>query len=72
MQGSGRFCIRFSVFLYRRPYDQLINSIAYSNRKVRLMGFLPGITTPGGITHQAIEDISGHARHSQYDDPRMR
>jgi transketolase len=22
------------------------------------MGFLPGITTPGGITHQAIEDIA--------------
>jgi transketolase len=58
MQGYRPFIHTFSVFLYRRPYDQLINSIAYSNRKVRLMGFLPGITTPGGITHQAIEDIS--------------
>ncbi|MBJ6135391.1 transketolase [Ochrobactrum sp. Q0168] len=58
MQGYRPFIHTFSVFLYRRPYDQLINSIAYSNRKVRLMGFLPGITTPGGITHQAIEDIA--------------
>ena len=58
MQGFRPFLHTFSVFLYRRPYDQLINSIAYSNRRVRLMGFLPGITTPGGITHQAIEDIS--------------
>lgn len=58
MQGFRPFLHTFSVFLYRRPYDQLINSIAYSNRKVRLMGFLPGITTPGGITHQAIEDIA--------------
>ena len=58
MQGYRPFIHTFAVFLYRRPYDQLINSIAYSNRKVRLMGFLPGITTPGGITHQAIEDIS--------------
>ncbi|MDH0368680.1 transketolase family protein [Brucella anthropi] len=58
MQGFRPFIHTFSVFLYRRPYDQLINSIAYSNRKVRLMGFLPGITTPGGITHQAIEDIA--------------
>ncbi|KQV16323.1 transketolase [Rhizobium sp. Root1203] len=58
MQGYRPFIHTFSVFLYRRPYDQLINSIAYSNRKVRMMGFLPGITTPGGITHQAIEDIS--------------
>ncbi|QFY63761.1 transketolase (plasmid) [Rhizobium grahamii] len=58
MQGYRPFIHTFSVFLYRRPYDQLINSIAYSNRRVRLMGFLPGITTPGGITHQAIEDIA--------------
>lgn len=58
MQGLRPFVHSFGVFLYRRPYDQLINSIAYSNRKVRLMGFLPGITTPGGITHQAIEDIA--------------
>ncbi len=58
MQGYRPFIHTFSVFLYRRPYDQLINSIAYSNRKVRMMGFLPGITTPGGITHQAIEDIA--------------
>jgi transketolase len=58
MEGFRPFLHTFSVFLYRRPYDQLINSIAYSNRKVRLMGFLPGITTPGGITHQAIEDVA--------------
>ena len=58
MEGFRPFFHTFSVFLYRRPYDQLVNSIAYSNRKVRLMGFLPGITTPGGITHQAIEDIA--------------
>ncbi|MCP4655615.1 MAG: transketolase [bacterium] len=58
MEGFRPFVHTFGVFLYRRPYDQLVGSIAYSNRKVRLMGFLPGITTPGGITHQAIEDIA--------------
>lgn len=58
LAGFRPFIHTFSVFLYRRPFDQLINSIAYSNRKVRLMGFLPGITTPGGITHQAIEDVA--------------
>lgn len=58
LAGFRPFIHTFAVFLYRRPYDQLINSIAYSNRKVRLIGFLPGITTPGGITHQAIEDIA--------------
>ncbi len=58
MAGYRPFLHSFGVFLYRRPYDQLIASVAYPRRKVRLMGFLPGITTPGGMTHQAIEDIS--------------
>ena len=56
--GYTPFIHTFAVFLYRRPYDQLAMSIAYPNLKVRLFGFLPGITTPGGVTHQAIEDIA--------------
>jgi transketolase len=48
----------FAVFIYRRAYDQLAMSVAYPNLPVRLVGFLPGITTPGGATHQAIEDIA--------------
>lgn len=58
LAGYRPFIHTFGVFMYRRPYDQLIASIAYPRRKVRLMGFLPGVTTPGGMTHQAIEDIS--------------
>ena len=58
LAGYRPFLPSFGVFLYRRPYDQLMASIAYPRRKVRLMGFLPGVTTPGGMTHQAIEDIS--------------
>ncbi|MCL4066058.1 hypothetical protein M3484_05705 [Pseudomonas sp. GX19020] len=58
LAGFRPFLHSFGVFLYRRPYDQLMASIAYPRRQVRLMGFLPGITTPGGMTHQAIEDIS--------------
>lgn len=48
----------FAVFIYRRAYDQLCASIAYPNLPVRLFGFLPGVTTPGGATHQAIEDLA--------------
>jgi transketolase len=33
-------------------------SIAYPNLPVRLLGFLPGITTPGGVTHQATDDVA--------------
>lgn len=58
LAGFRPFLHSFGVFLYRRPYDQLMASIAYPRRKVRLMGFLPGITTPGGMTHQAIEDVA--------------
>lgn len=57
-EGFTPFLHTFAVFLYRRPYDQLAMSVAYPNLRVRLFGFLPGITTPGGVTHQAIEDIS--------------
>ncbi len=56
-EGYFPFLHTFAVFLYRRPYDQLAMSIAYPNLPVRLVGFLPGITTPGGASHQAIDDI---------------
>ncbi len=48
----------FAVFIYRRAYDQICDSIAYPNLRVRFFGFLPGVTTPGGATHQAIEDLA--------------
>lgn len=47
----------FAVFIYRRAYDQIAMSVAYPNLPVILVGFLPGVCTPGGATHQAIEDI---------------
>lgn len=48
----------FAVFIYRRAYDQIAMSVAYPNLPVKMFGFLPGVLTPGGATHQAIEDIS--------------
>ena len=56
-EGFFPYLHTFAVFLYRRTLDQLSMSIAYPNLPVRLIGFLPGITTPGGATHQAIDDI---------------
>jgi transketolase len=47
----------FGVFATRRPYEQIAMAIAYPALPVRLFGFLPGITTPGGPTHQAIDDL---------------
>jgi transketolase len=48
----------FGVFLTRRPFDQLSMAVALPRRRVRLMGFLPGLSTPGGPTHQAIDDMA--------------
>jgi transketolase len=48
----------FGVFITRRAYDQVQMAIGVPKARVRLMGFLPGITTPGGVTHQAIDDVA--------------
>ena len=48
----------FAVFMYRRALDQIEMSIAYPNLPVKIFGFLPGVTTPGGASHQAINDIA--------------
>ena len=56
-EGYTPFVHTFGVFMYRRALDQVEMSIAYPNLRVRMFGFLPGVTTPGGATHQAIDDI---------------
>jgi len=57
-EGFMPFIHTFAVFIYRRAFDQLAMSIAYSNLPVKMFGFLPGITTPGGATHQATDDVA--------------
>ena len=57
-EGFTPFVHTFAVFIYRRALDQIEMSIAYPNLRVRMFGFLPGITTPGGVSHQAIDDIA--------------
>ncbi len=48
----------FSVFMYRRALDQIEMSVAYSNLPVAFVGFLPGLMTPGGPSHQATNDLA--------------
>ncbi|MBI9103854.1 MAG: transketolase [Spirochaetales bacterium] len=57
-EGYIPFVHTFAVFIYRQALNQIISSIAYSNLPVKMFGFLPGITTPGGATHQAIDDVA--------------
>lgn len=56
-EGFRPFLHTFSVFLYRRILDQVEMSVAYPNLPVVFCGFVPGITTPGGVSHQSTNDI---------------
>jgi transketolase len=56
--GDVPFVHTFSVFASRRAYDQIAMQVAYPRLNVKLIGFMPGLTTPGGVTHQAIEDLA--------------
>ncbi len=56
--GLIPFVHTFGAFATRRPYDQIVNAVAYPGLPVRIVGFMPGISSPGGPSHQAIEDVA--------------
>ena len=56
--GDIPFVHSFCVFITRRAFDQIAMQIAYPKTNVKLIGFLPGITTALGVSHQAIDDIA--------------
>ena len=56
--GHVPFVHTFGVFATRRPYDQIANAIAYPGLPVRIIGFMPGVSTPGGPSHQATDDVA--------------
>lgn len=56
--GHIPFVHSFGVFSTRRPLDQIVNSVAYPNLPVRIVGFMPGVSSPGGPSHQAVEDVA--------------
>src|SRR5258708_18456806 len=56
--GHIPFVHTFGVFATRRPLDQVINAIALPGLPVRIIGFMPGISSPGGPSHQAIDDVA--------------
>jgi len=57
-QGFMPFVHSFGVFTTRRPLDQIVNAVAYPRLPVRIVGFMPGVSSPGGPSHQAIEDVA--------------
>src|SRR6185295_2369904 len=56
--GHVVFVNTFGVFCTRRCYDQIAMAIAYPAVNVKIVGFMPGLSSPGGPSHQAIDDIA--------------
>lgn len=56
--GRTVFFATFGVFATRRCFDQLAMAIAYPGCRVTIAGFMPGLSSPGGPSHQAIEDVA--------------
>ena len=57
-EGLIPYVHTFGVFTTRRVIDQIEMAVAYPNLPVKMLGFLPGIISPGGATHHAIDDVS--------------
>ena len=56
--GDVPFTHTFCVFATRRCYDQVAMQVAYPRLNVKIVGFMPGLTTPLGVSHQAIDDVA--------------
>ena len=56
--GEIPFVHTFCAFATKRCYDQITMQAAYPNLPIKIVGFLPGIATLLGVSHQAIEDVA--------------
>jgi transketolase len=57
--GKTVFVSTFAVFATGRAWDQVRNSVCYSNFNVKIVATHAGLTVgPDGATHQALEDIA--------------
>lgn len=56
--GEIPFVHTFSTFATRRCLDQVTLQAGYPNLPIKIAGFLPGLSTILGVSHQAIEDLS--------------
>lgn len=57
--GKIVFCSTFAIFATGRAWDQVRNSISYSQLNVKIVATHAGVSVgPDGASHQAIEDIA--------------
>lgn len=59
LMGKIPFATTYGVFVCGRAFDQIRNTICYSNLNVKIVGSHGGLSVgPDGGSHQAIEDIA--------------
>lgn len=56
--GRCVFVHTFGVFATRRPFEQVAMQVAYPGLDVKIVGFMPGLSSPGGPSHQAVDDVA--------------
>lgn len=58
LSGKVAFCSSFAAFCTGRVYDQIRQSVAYSNTNVKICASHAGVTLgEDGATHQILEDL---------------
>lgn len=58
LSGAVPYIVGMATFVTMRAFEQNRSAIGYQNLNVRIVGYVAGMTTGGGSTHYAIEDVS--------------
>ncbi len=58
LSGAVPYIMGMAPFVTMRAFEQNRSAIAYQNLPVRIVGYVAGMTTGGGSTHYAMEDIA--------------
>lgn len=58
LSGAIPYIMGMAPFVTMRAFEQNRSAIAYQNLPVRIVGYVAGMTTGGGSTHYAMEDLA--------------
>lgn len=58
LSGAVPFIMGMAPFVTMRAFEQNRSAISYQNLPVKIVGYAAGMTTGGGSTHYAMEDIA--------------
>lgn len=58
LSGAVPYIMGMAPFVTMRAFEQDRSAISYQNLPVRIVGYTAGMTTGGGSTHYAMEDIA--------------